>query len=107
LYFKAIKKASKKRYNNIKVGGCPSIKHFKRKGELLLLEQNGQITNLREEVPFEIIVCGQYVCSYIADFTYIQDGECIVEDVKGRISAEYSIKRKLMQAIHKIKILET
>lgn len=32
---------------------------------------------------------------YIADFSYIKDGKLIVEDVKGKKTAVYKLKRKL------------
>jgi hypothetical protein len=46
-------------------------------------------------------------CSYYADFDYIEkDGTHVVEDVKGKKTKEYVIKRKLMLYIHGIKIRE-
>jgi len=32
---------------------------------------------------------------YIADFRYIREGETIIEDVKGKCTTEYKIKKKL------------
>ena len=43
---------------------------------------------------------------YKADFTYIKDGEMIVEDTKGVKTPEYVIKRKLMLYVHGIRINE-
>jgi tRNA A22 N-methylase len=46
---------------------------------------------------------------YVADFVYTdaQTGERIVEDAKGVRTKDYIIKRKLMHAVHGIKIHET
>ena len=35
---------------------------------------------------------------YIADFVYEKDGKTVIEDVKGKVTAEYRIKRHLMAA---------
>lgn len=45
-------------------------------------------------------------CSYRADFEYTEDGETIVEDVKGFKTKEYIIKRKLLLWRYGIKIRE-
>ena len=45
-------------------------------------------------------------CVYIADFTYVENGEKIVEDTKGFKTKDYIIKRKLMLYTHGIKIRE-
>lgn len=96
-----------KKYNNVKTGDCPSFKHHIRKIVLKRMEETCEIANLQREVPFDLVVNDVYVCKYIADFVYLKDGHVVVEDVKGRLSAEYVLKRKLMFAVHGIKILET
>jgi hypothetical protein len=65
--------------------------------------------DLRYQVPFEIIPeqDGESAASYVADFTYIENGMFVVEDVKGHRTAEYILKRKLMLRIHGIRIRET
>lgn len=56
--------------------------------------------------------CIERECTYISDFTYIENGKLIVEDVKGyRDSssagyAKFVIKRKLMLHVHGIRITE-
>lgn len=45
-------------------------------------------------------------CAYYADFVYFENGERIVEDVKGVRTEAYKIKRKLMRWIHGIEIRE-
>ena len=107
-----------------------SKKEANRYKELKLLERAGKIQNLQLQVPF-ILIPAQYEkhiehtkrgkektvqkiverkVKYIADFVYHQDGEIIVEDVKGyREKGAYNIfviKRKLMLERHGIKIRE-
>ncbi|MBR3868987.1 MAG: DUF1064 domain-containing protein [Clostridia bacterium] len=91
-----------------------SIKEFHRHLELLMLQKAGEISELREQVPFELIpkqyddngkVC-EHACKYIADFVYTQNGETVVEDTKGLKTEVYKIKRKLMLFRYGIRIKE-
>ena len=51
---------------------------------------------------------GERAVKYIADFVYKENGQVIVEDVKGKKKTQvYILKRKLMLERHGIKILET
>lgn len=102
-----------------------SRKEFRRYEELQLLQQAGEIKNLRRQVKFLLIptqrepkIIGprggvkngkllERECSYIADFTYTKNGETVVEDAKGVRTREYVIKRKLMLYVHGIRIRET
>ena len=114
-----IKFRGKNKYNNIKVGGYDSKKEKKRAGILSLMEKQGLISDLREQVPFELIPsqygdingkrkCIERGCKYLADFVYTENGEMVVEDTKSPITRtkDYIIKRKLMLYIHKIQIRE-
>lgn len=76
--------------------------------ELCLLERAGKISDLRTQVPFELIPKqkGERACKYIADFVYTENGKQVVEDVKGKRTPEYIIKRKLLLEKHGIKIRE-
>ena len=105
-----------------------SEKEYHRWCQLKLMEEAGEIRDLERQVPFELIPAqysytprygkkGQRLkdkkkrleaaCFYNADFTYWQDGEFIVEDSKGKRTADYVIKRKLMLWKHGIRIKET
>ena len=53
-----------------------------------------------------IKVNGISVCTYKADFTYIENGESITEDVKGYKTAIYKLKKKLMKVVNNIDITE-
>lgn len=92
-----------------------SKKEANRYQELLLLEKAGVIKNLSRQVKFVLIPSqrdesGKVIereCSYKADFVYYEeDGETVVEDVKGFRTKEYIIKRKLMLYQYGIRIRE-
>ena len=90
-----------------------SVKEYHRWGVLRLLERAGKISDLKRQVSFELIPKqeGERALTYIADFTYQENGELVVEDVKGyKGGAVYQIfvcKRKLMLWVHGIRIKET
>ena len=88
---------------------------------LNLMQDEGEISDLQRQVEFELIpaqyvdiprfgkdgtplkpkrLCVERSVSYNADFTYIRNGELIIEDTKSAITRknkEYIIKRKLMR----------
>lgn len=84
-----------------------SKKEASRYLELKLLQADGAISELRLQVSYRIVVNNALICRYIADFVYVQDGQEIVEDVKGKITDVYRLKKKLMKACHGIDIYET
>ena len=109
----APRKANK--YGAKKSGGYDSRKEHKRANELKLMQRAGLISDLHEQVPFELIPAHRFedgtlerACKYIADFVYTNNetGETIVEDTKGVRTKEYVIKRKLMLFQHGIRIKE-
>jgi hypothetical protein len=80
---------------------------FRRYQELKLLEKAGEIYNLQVHVPFPLVVNDILICTYEADFEYRRSEDDIVrEDVKGAITREYRIKKRLMLACHDIRIEE-
>ena len=103
-----------RKYHNIKQHGFDSRKEERRFQELLILQRAGKITGLKRQIPY-LLIPAQYIdgkcversVSYRADFVYHQDGELVVEDVKGVRTPEYRIKRKLMLQLYNIKIKET
>jgi hypothetical protein len=100
------------KYKNVKtiVDGIAfdSKKEGARHGELQLLAKAGAIQDLRLQMPFELIPkqAGERAVRYIADFVYMENGKMIVEDVKGVKTDVYKIKKKLMLAVHGIRIRE-
>ena len=96
-----------------------------RYGELVLMQRAGEISELRRQVEYELIPSqrepdtvgprggikpGKVIeraVYYIADFVYKdKQGNTVVEDTKGVKTPDYTIKRKLMLWIHKIRIKE-
>lgn len=107
------------KYNNKKITVDGQIfdskKEANRYKELLLLEKAGEIKDLRTQVKFKLIpaqrdeATGKVIereCSYKADFVYEEEGETVVEDVKGFRTKDYIIKRKLMLYRYGIRISE-
>lgn len=81
---------------------------------LELLERAGEISGLKAQVEFELIPAmdkpsggKERPTHYRADFTYKdRQGELVVEDVKGAVTPEFRLKRKLMLHVHGIEIQE-
>ena len=70
--------------------------------ELLLLERARQIEQLALQPQFPLIVSGQKIGTYIADFQYVNPltGEVIVEDFKGIETPVFKLKKKLVKALY-------
>lgn len=94
-----------------------SAKEAKVYNDLLVRLKAGEITDLRLQVPYELI--GRQKLStgkteravyYIADFVYEENGIAKVVDVKGyrrgTAYAVFVIKRKLMKWVHGIEVTE-
>lgn len=91
-----------------------------------MMEKSGLISNLRRQVPYELIPVQreaphttktgklmqgkvlERACTYIADFVYHDEetGKEVVVDCKGFRTKEYRIKRKLMLYRYGIAITE-
>jgi len=90
-----------------------SKREAKRYTELKKMLDNGEITELKLQVPFTLIPAFNLgkkryrKMEYIADFVYKQDGVEIVEDTKGFKTEVYKIKKKLMAYIYQIEIKES
>ena len=83
----------------------------RRYSELKLLEMAGEIRDLELQPRFPCMVNGILVCDYIADFRYFDKAKngIVVEDFKSEATkkiAVYRLKKKLVEAIYKIKIAE-
>lgn len=106
-------KIKRSKFNAVKSNGYDSKKEYKIAQILELREKAGEIQHLQKQVKFELIPsqyrnkkCIERAMNYIADFTYVENGETVVADVKGWRTKEYRIKRKLMLFIHDIIIKE-
>ena len=76
----------------------------RRYATLATLERAGKIADLRLQPPFKCIVNGKSICTYRADFSYVEGGHVVVEDVKGVQTAALKLKRKLVEALHEVTI---
>lgn len=85
-----------------------SAKEARRYAELKILSRAGLVKGLILQPRFPIIINGVKVCDYVADFEYRDEtGARVVEDVKGMKTDVYSLKSKLMRAVHGIDVKET
>lgn len=95
---------SKYKNKKVSIGGHTfhSAKEGRRWQELVLLERSGQISSLRLQPRYKLIVEGKLVCSYIGDFAYLENGEEVTEDVKSEFTRKlplYRVKAKLFEAL--------
>lgn len=76
--------------------------------DLRLLAEAGEIRGLVCQPRYPMIVNGQRVGTYIADFAYYdsQTHQVVVEDVKGVRTAVYRLKKRLMLACCGIEVRE-
>jgi len=120
----------KNKYHARKVTICGIDFDSKKEGMRYLLlkdmERTGEISNLRLQVPFELLPAiyrdevvhlktkdkierrlVQRAVTYVADFVYTdKDGKEHVEDAKGLRLPEYILKKKMMLALKGIEVEE-
>jgi hypothetical protein len=86
----------------------PSIKEANRYLTLRGYLRLGLIKDLRLQKRYKLNEGGNFKCTYVADFVYIdiESGLEMVEDAKGFKTREYQRKKKLMFKIHGITIKE-
>lgn len=102
-----LKKQKPPKYRNKKTNGYDSGREANRAQQLSLMEKNGEIDNLREQVRYALVVGHTLIAEYIADFVYINsDGDTVVEDAKGPRTRDYVMKKKLMLALYGIEVKE-
>lgn len=96
------------KYDNKKTGGYDSKRESKRAMDLSLLQKLGEISELREQVRYELVPKqdGERAVHYTADFVYVEKGQTVAEDSKGFRTQVFIIKRKLMLFRHGIRIRE-
>lgn len=106
-------------------GVFDSKREYRRWCELKQMEQDGEIENLQRQVRIELIpaiyspdtigkrggrkkgALLERKATYVADFVYMENGEKIVEDVKGLRTKDYILKRKILLWRYGIQIRET
>ena len=75
-----------------------------RYSQLKLLERLGDISDLSLQPSFPLVVNDHKICTYKADFKYIEDGQEIIEDFKGYDTRDSKMKRYLLKALHGIDV---
>lgn len=104
--------ANKCEYEGVKFD---SKKEKDRYIELLTLERQKLISNLQRQVPFilqeKFELNGKKIreIKYIADFTYIENGKTVIEDVKSEATKKdkvYQLKKKMFMYKYKNNIKE-
>ena len=106
-------KPVRSKYGNRKVTYYGMTFDSKHEGERYLFLRSeqlaGRISDLRCQVPFEVIpkTGKERATKYIADFVYKDaDGNTVVEDAKGYRTEVYRLKRKLMLWQYGVEIRE-
>jgi hypothetical protein len=113
-----IRLRKRSKFGNVKttIGGntFDSKREAARYSQLTLMVKAGRIRMLELQPKYPISVPrpdgsgAVKVATYIADFRYFTDsGRMVVEDVKGAKTPMYRLKKKLVEALYGIKILET
>lgn len=99
------------KYRNVKVEydgiKFDSIKECNRYKKLKLIMATGEITNITLQPKFDIIVNNVKCGFYKADFEITwKSGKVTIEDVKGMKTTVYQLKKRLVEAIYGITIIE-
>jgi hypothetical protein len=96
------------KYGNIRteVNGLKfdSKKEAKRYSELIILEKTVLIRDLICQPAYPLIVGGEQVAKYVADFRYMVEGRVVIEDVKSESTAKnavYRLKNKMFHACYR------
>lgn len=99
-----------RKYNNIptEVDGIlfGSRKEAKRYGELILLQQSGQIRGLSCHDRYSLDVNGVHICDYECDFAYWRGDVRCLEDTKGVRTPAFKLKALLILAIYGVRVIE-
>ncbi len=88
----------------------PSRAEARRYSELRMLEKAGEIEGLELQPKFPLIVNGEKVGTYIADFRYRMGKSKtieVIEDVKGVATPVFKLKQKMVRAQYGIEIAVT
>lgn len=88
-----------------------------RYSDLVRMQAAGVISDLQLQVRFQLMGVGPAVlrivsegypkgrvATYVADFVYSEEGQTIIEDVKGMATPDYKLKKAIMAAMgHQIR----
>ena len=71
------------------------------------LKKRKEITNWEGQIPLDVSINGKLISRYFCDFKiYFPDGHFEYHEVKGFSTELYILKKKCIEAIYKIKIIE-
>lgn len=107
----------RKKYRNVRASldghTFDSEKERARFAELRLMERAGEISDLKLQPVFELIPpvkengkVVQRAITYKGDFSYMREGQLVVEDAKGVRTEVYKLKKKMMRALLGIVVQE-
>jgi len=84
-----------------------SKKEAERYGKLKMLKLAGEIIKFELQPRFDIKINGKFCGFYKADFRITwKTGVVTIEDVKGMKTPVYSLKKKIIEAMYGINIIE-
>lgn len=98
------------KYGAKRTDGFASKKEAQRFSELSLELLAGRISELETQPRYELVVNGQKIGRYTADFRYkdTASGKLIVEEVKGYRVRDYVLRVKLFRALFpELEFIET
>ena len=80
--------------------------------ELKAMVAAGEISGLELQPQYPLTVVNPQgvtvrVANYVGDFRYVRDGRTVCEDAKGMRLPLYQLKRKWVEALYGIEIVET
>lgn len=91
--------------NAKRTNGFDSRAEYRRYQDLTMLQRGGVISNLERQVKIPLMGRDGPILTrtgrkmvYVADFTYTENGEHVVEDVKGYPSEVYLLKKAILAA---------
>jgi hypothetical protein len=80
-----------------------SIKECERYKELKLLQEQGVIVFFLRQVPFDLPGGIKWRCDFLV---FWADGEVSVEDVKGHATEMYKLKKRQVEQLYPVTIME-
>ena len=109
--FKAIKKPKKSKYKSVKCEHLgvklDSLKEKRQYIKYLHQQSIGEILSIKLQPRFDIIINGKFCGFYKADFEIeLPDKSIQIIDVKGMKTIVYKLKKKIIEAMYNIKIIE-
>ncbi len=73
---------------------------YKHYCELKIRARAGEISDLKMHTRYPIFLNGRKICDVDDDFSYLENGQRVAVDVKGKLNRESRIKHKLVTAAY-------